>query len=216
MSIKLTTCQTRHVPGTCTQLRINRLSPLHTVTILTTCQHRTVPGTLYRVHCTPPRINRWIPFRTIITTCRTDHVTGYTVPNCESITGHHSIPYSPHAKPDMYRVHCTELWINHWSPFHTILTTCQRRTVLGTLYPPRINRWIPIPHNPEMYPHRKSVTEKLSHTSTLSCTGYTVPNNESIVNTYQYYTSTQTCTGYIVPQLWINYWTFSKWSTNVV
>ena len=101
---------------------------------------------LYRVHCTPPRINRWIPFRTIITTCRTDHVTGYTVPNCESITGHHSIPYSPHAKPDMYRVHCTELWINRWSPFHTILTTCQRRTIPGTLYPPRINRCIPIPH----------------------------------------------------------------------
>ena len=141
---------------------------------------------LYRVHCTPPRINRWILFRTIITTCRTEHVTGYTVPNCESITGHNSIPYSPHAKPDMYRIHCTELWINRFSPFHTILTTCQRRTVLGTLYPPRINRWIPIPHiNPEIFrvnctPHRESVTEKLSHTSTLTCTGYTVPNNESI------------------------------------
>ena len=163
---------------------------------------------LYRVHCTPPRINRWIPFHTIITICRTGHVTRYTVPNCESITGHHSIP---------------------------ILTTCQLTFVPCTLYPPRINRWIPIPRiNPEIFrvncsPSRISHTEKLYHTSTQTCTGYTVPNHESIVNTYQYYTSIQTCTGYtvpnhvsivntyqyyistptctgyIVPQLWINY-----------
>ena len=121
----------------CTPPRINHWIPFHT--ILTTLS---VNIELYRVHFTPPRINRWIPFHTIITTCRTGHVTGYTVPNCESITGHHSIPYSPRVSLHLFHVHCP--------PANQSLNTY-------TIHQPRN-----IPS--KLYPHRESVTEKtISH-----------------------------------------------------